>query len=433
MNSIEVYNLGKQYRLGLTGTGTLSHDLNRWWYKVRGKEDPYLQIGAKNQRDVKSEDEYVWALRNINFEVKQGEILGIIGGNGAGKSTLLKVLSQVTGPTVGEFRAKGRISSLLEVGTGFHMELSGKDNIYLNGTILGMSKKEIDQKFDEIVQFSGVERYIDTPVKRYSSGMKVRLAFAVAAHLEPEILIVDEVLAVGDISFQEKAIGKMQQVSEDGDRTVLFVSHDMEAISRLCTRVMVLENGEVSFIGNTQDGILAYSSQMLEKATVTAIKDRKDRKGSGQIKFKDIWIENDKGDEMVMAHVGEPLTVCMLVETEIPEKRTASVGIGIRKKNGAEVCLLSSWTKGSLLKIDHKKTVRFKIPKVTLPEGDYIFDLFMENGTMGNVVQDHLHEAYHLKVFGKDFYKSGQVAEKYGYKVYMDFDQEVTDPVNVKN
>src|ERR1035437_338096 len=210
---IKVENLGKQYRLGQVGTGTISHDLNRWWSKVRGKEDPYLKIGETNDRATKGESDLVWALKDINFEVKQGEVLGIIGKNGAGKSTLLKILSRVTGPTVGDIKVKGRIASLLEVGTGFHPDLSGRENIFLNGAILGMTKQEIKSKFDEIVDFSGVERYIDTPVKRYSSGMYVRLAFAVAAHLEPEILIVDEVLAVGDAEFQKKCLGKMKDVA----------------------------------------------------------------------------------------------------------------------------------------------------------------------------------------------------------------------------
>ena len=228
---IKVENLSKQYKLGDIGTGSLGHDINRWWYKVRGKEDPYLQIGDANDRTQKGSSDYVWALKDINFEVKQGEVLGIIGRNGAGKSTLLKILSKTTAPTTGSVKIKGRIASLLEVGTGFHPELSGRDNIYLNGAILGMTKREITRKFDEIVDFAGVERYIDTPVKRYSSGMYVSLAFGVAAHLEPEILIVDEVLAVGDAEFQKKCLGKMKDVSVNDGRTVLFVSHNMAAIS----------------------------------------------------------------------------------------------------------------------------------------------------------------------------------------------------------
>lgn len=254
---IKVENVGKQYRLGQVGTGTISHDLNRWWHKVRGKQDPYLKIGEANDRSTKGDSDLVWALKNINFEVKQGEVLGIIGKNGAGKSTLLKILSRVTSPTVGDIKVKGRIASLLEVGTGFHPELTGRENIFLNGAILGMNKQEIRSKFDEIVDFSGVERYIDTPVKRYSSGMYVRLAFAVAAHLEPEILIVDEVLAVGDAEFQKKCLGKMKDVSGQG-RTVLFVSHNMPAVKTLCTRAILLDKGGIIQDGTVNNVIEKY-------------------------------------------------------------------------------------------------------------------------------------------------------------------------------
>lgn len=255
---IKVENLSKQYRLGQVGTGTLSHDINRWWHRVRGKEDPYLKIGEANDRTSKGSSDYVWALRDINFEVQHGEVLGIIGRNGAGKSTLLKILSRTTAPTSGSVKIKGRVASLLEVGTGFHPELSGRENIFLNGAILGMTKKEIKHKFDEIVAFAGVERYIDTPVKRYSSGMYVRLAFAVAAHLEPEILIVDEVLAVGDAEFQKKCIGKMKDVSEREGRTVLFVSHQMGTIAQLCNTCILLNNGRLFAQGKPEMVIEKY-------------------------------------------------------------------------------------------------------------------------------------------------------------------------------
>lgn len=244
--AIEFDHVGKQYRLGLVSTKTLSHDLNRWWQtSVLKKEDPYLTIGEVNDRSIFGTSEYVWALRDINFKIEQGEVVGIIGKNGAGKSTLLKLLSKVTGPTVGEIRARGRIGSLLEVGTGFHPEMTGRENIFMNGAIMGMTKNDVANKLDEIIAFSGCERYIDTPVKRYSSGMKVRLGFAVAAHLEPEILVVDEVLAVGDAEFQKKAIGKMQDVSRGEGRTVLFVSHNMTSIRSLCHSGILLENGMV--------------------------------------------------------------------------------------------------------------------------------------------------------------------------------------------
>jgi lipopolysaccharide transport system ATP-binding protein len=255
---IKVENLAKQYRLGDIGTGSISHDLNRWWHKIRGREDPYLKIGDANDRTKRGNSDYVWSLRDINFEIKRGDSVGIVGKNGAGKSTLLKILSQVTAPTTGSVKIKGRIASLLEVGTGFHPELSGRENVFLNGAILGMRKSEIKQKFDEIIDFAGVEKYIDTPVKRYSSGMYVRLAFAVAAYLDPEILIVDEVLAVGDAEFQKKALGKMNDVSKEEGRTVLFVSHNMGAITQLCKKCILLNNGELVIFENTNQVLDKY-------------------------------------------------------------------------------------------------------------------------------------------------------------------------------
>jgi lipopolysaccharide transport system ATP-binding protein len=259
---IESENISKMYRLGEIGSGTLGHDLHRWWTKVRGKEDPFLKIGESNDRSVKGRSNIVWSLRDINFQVEQGDAVAIIGRNGAGKSTLLKLLSQITAPTTGRIRAHGRIASLLEVGTGFHPELTGRENIFLNGAILGMRKNEIKRKFDEIVDFSGVERYIDTPVKRYSSGMYVRLAFAVAAHLESEILIVDEVLAVGDAEFQRKCLGKMGEVRKGEGRTVLFVSHNMSAVSALCNSGIYLKNGEMVDKGSISSVISSYLGDM---------------------------------------------------------------------------------------------------------------------------------------------------------------------------
>ena len=272
---IEFNNVGKQYILGTIGTGTLSQDLNRWWANIRGKEDPYLKIGETNDRTQKGDSRFVWALRDITFKVEQGDVVGIVGKNGAGKSTLLKILSRVTSPTTGDIKIKGRIASLLEVGTGFHPEMTGRENIFMNGSIMGMTKTEIKNKFDEIVDFAGVAKYVDTPVKRYSSGMMVRLGFAIAAHLEPEILVVDEVLAVGDAEFQKKAIGKMQDVSRGEGRTVLFVSHNMAAVRSLCTRGIMLKNGMVDFIGNipeTLDRYLHYSEESKFNSIIKNIK-----------------------------------------------------------------------------------------------------------------------------------------------------------------
>lgn len=258
--AIKVEDLSKAYQLGQIGTGTLSNDLKRWYARTRGKEDPFLKIGEINDHSVKGTGNVVWSLKDINFEIEQGDAVGIIGKNGAGKSTLLKILSRITSPTTGKITGNGRIASLLEVGTGFHPELTGRENIYLNGAILGMRKKEIKNKFDAIVNFAGVERYIDTPVKRYSSGMYVRLAFAVAAHLDSEILIVDEVLAVGDAEFQEKCLGKMNEVSRNEGRTVLFVSHNLGSVSLLCKKSILLKKGFIDHIGTTDAIINRYLS-----------------------------------------------------------------------------------------------------------------------------------------------------------------------------
>lgn len=298
--AIEFNNVSKQYRLGLVSTKTLSHDLHRWWtVSVRGKEDPYLKIGSINDRSQKADSEYVWALKDIDFKVEQGDVVGIIGKNGAGKSTLLKLLSKVTGPTTGTIKARGRIGSLLEVGTGFHGEMTGRENIYLNGAILGMTKAEINRKIDEIVDFSGCERYIDTPVKRYSSGMTVRLGFAVAAFLEPEILVVDEVLAVGDAEFQKKAIGKMQEVSTGEGRTVLFVSHNMASIRQLCKNGILLKNGFVDYMGTANDTVARYlsdfESEMCYQADIT-MEHRRFANTSREIELISASMHNDGDD-----------------------------------------------------------------------------------------------------------------------------------------
>lgn len=307
--AIEFNNVSKQYKLGYVTARTLGDDLNRWWaVNVLHKEDPLLKVGSVNDRSQKADSDYVWALRNIDFKVEQGDVIGIIGKNGAGKSTLLKLLSRVTTPTIGTIRAKGRIASLLEVGTGFHPELTGRENIYMNGAILGMNKKEITRKIDEIVDFSGCERYIDTPTKRYSSGMTVRLGFAIAAHLEPEILVVDEVLAVGDAEFQKKAIGKMKDVSSGEGRTVLFVSHNMASVRNLCKSGIVLENGSVSFMGTADEAVAKYLS-INQMSTGVSIAERKDRFGNGKIKVTNIVLRNRDGLEVEDTFVGDYLRI----------------------------------------------------------------------------------------------------------------------------
>lgn len=307
--AISVDNVSKMYRLGEVGTGTISHDLNRWFHRIRGKEDPYLKLGEENKRDAKGGD-YVWALKDVSFDVTEGQVLGIIGKNGAGKSTLLKLLSRVTAPTTGIIKARGRIASLLEVGTGFHPELTGRENIFLNGAILGMTKSEIRSKFDEIVDFSGVARYVDTPVKRYSSGMYVRLAFAVAAFLEPEILIVDEVLAVGDAEFQKKCLGRMKDVSQNDGRTVLFVSHNMGAIKNLCHKTLVMKHGRVEALEDTPTAIERYLSSDSDVDRYVRWS-RDERPGDNTVRLNSIRILNASGD------TEKALTSCDEIHIEI--------------------------------------------------------------------------------------------------------------------
>ncbi len=292
--AIKVENLSKAYQLGQIGTGTISRDVERWFAKARGKEDPFLKIGETNDRSVAGSSDIVWSLKDINFEIQQGDAVGIIGRNGAGKSTLLKILSRVTSPTTGSIKAKGRIASLLEVGTGFHPELTGRENIFLNGAILGMRKKEITQKLDEIIDFSGVERYIDTPVKRYSSGMYVRLAFAVAAHLDSEILIVDEVLAVGDAEFQKKCLGKMKEVSKGEGRTILFVSHNMQAVKVLCPASILLNEGKILITGNSEQVIREYLFNQ-EVICVEKVWEDHDRPGNEIVKLSKAFMHYENG------------------------------------------------------------------------------------------------------------------------------------------
>ena len=313
--AIEFNHVGKQYRLGLVSTGTISHDLNRWWQTaILRKEDPYLKIGSVNDRTQKADSDYVWALRDIDFKVEQGDVVGIIGKNGAGKSTLLKLLSKVTAPTVGTIRARGRIASLLEVGTGFHGEMTGRENIFLNGAILGMTKQEINAKLDEIVDFSGCERYLDTPVKRYSSGMTVRLGFAVAAFLDPEILVVDEVLAVGDAEFQKKAIGKMQDVSKGEGRTVLFVSHNMASVQALCKSGILLENGSVVLTGKIEPVIAHYLRSSEANLEGTPLAEREDRKGNGLCRFTSVYFENN-GSATTSVLMSAPATLNICIDS----------------------------------------------------------------------------------------------------------------------
>lgn len=340
--AIKFENVSKQYRLGLVGTGTISHDINRWWHTVRGKEDPYLKIGEVNDRSAKASSKYVWALRDISFDVKQGDVVGIIGKNGAGKSTLLKILSRVTTPTIGSIKAKGRIGSLLEVGTGFHPELTGRENIYMNGTIMGMSRAEISRKLDEIVDFAGVEKYIDTPAKRYSSGMTVRLGFAIAAHLEPEILVVDEVLAVGDVEFQKKAIGKMQDVSRGDGRTVLFVSHNMGSVRSLCNNGVLLKNGTVDFIGNINDTIDHYLALEPTDREQVNLELSTDRSGSGEVIFADFYMESANGVKIETVTTGDDVYFVFVLKANKTGVNNIDLGFSIHDIYGDPVTNLYS-------------------------------------------------------------------------------------------
>jgi lipopolysaccharide transport system ATP-binding protein len=414
---LKAENISKQYRLGTVGTGTLRHDLNRFWHRIRGKEDPYLKIGAVNDRSATLTDDYVWALRDINFEVNRGEVLGIVGKNGAGKSTLLKILSRVTIPTTGVIKTRGRIASLLEVGTGFHSELTGRENIYLNGAILGMTRAEIASKIDEIIAFSGCQMYIDTPVKRYSSGMTVRLAFAVAAHLEPDILVVDEVLAVGDAEFQKKAIGKMQDISRSDGRTVLFVSHNMAAVRSLCTRCIILENGNVIYDGETNEAVDYYLNRQDKGGSSENVKlsEREDRKGSGLFKFMDIKLLNENGSEVEYCISGEYLKIVFHYESfQKFDPNRFIFAFAIYDLNGIKITGLSSIESGLRLKsITEKGTITWEIPQLLLRQGQYYIYLHSSYKTSDPIgYLDVMDRAKLIDVLPGDFWNTSTINRK---------------------
>ncbi len=394
---LKVDNLSKQYRLGEVGTGTISHDLNRWWHKIRGKDDPFLKIGETNDRSSKGTSDYVWALKDINFEVKKGEVLGIIGKNGAGKSTLLKILSKVTAPTTGSIRSKGRIASLLEVGTGFHPELTGRENIYLNGAILGMTKKEISLKIDEIVEFSGCQRYVDTPVKRYSSGMTVRLAFAVAAFLEPEILIIDEVLAVGDAEFQKKALGKMQDISKGEGRTVLFVSHNMAAVKSLCTRGIVLEHGRMKFDGTIDDALQHYSATEVDVNTNVEFDENTKRSGSKKIQFTSLSIQNQHQIKTREYSMGDDLKITFGIRLNIDEVKSE---IAVQIKTADQLPIYQILARDSEFQLNHtdrNERYSLTITDLRLFPGVYTISLTSGN-TTGHEVHDYIENALSFQI-----------------------------------
>ena len=417
MLALKAENISKQYRLGQVGTGTLSHDLNRFWHQVRGKEDPYLKIGEANDRASKGDSEYVWSLRDISFEIEQGDAVGIIGRNGAGKSTLLKLLSKVTKPTTGKIYTNGRIASLLEVGTGFHPEMTGRENIYLNGAILGMTRKEITRKFDEIVDFSGVERYIDTPVKRYSSGMYVRLAFAVAAHLESEILIVDEVLAVGDAEFQKKCLGKMGDVSKGEGRTVLFVSHNLTAVKELCKSGILLNQGKLIYSGGVEESVVEYQRSSLAKSSYVHEGKLEDARGNENIRITEFSVKPS---------IGKIIDIDSGVDVKLKffnYKPNINLDVTFELRTFEEVVVFHT---GALISTNKDSQTRdysvdFQIPAQLLNTGNYYFKLiFGENQHYTLFANENIiaFEVENIKVGVNTGVFPGLVRPAFDYKIY---------------
>ena len=410
--AIEFNHVSKQYRLGLVSTRTLSHDLQRWWtMNIRGKEDPYLKIGETNDRSTKGSSDYVWALKDIDFKVEQGDVVGIIGKNGAGKSTLLKLLSKVTGPTTGSIKARGRIGALLEVGTGFHPEMTGRENIFLNGAILGMNKHEIASKLDEIVDFSGCERYLDTPVKRYSSGMMVRLGFAVAAHLDPEILVVDEVLAVGDAEFQKKAIGKMQDVSKGEGRTVLFVSHNMGSVRNLCKSGILLENGIIRYSGDVISTINEY-----QKTTVNAYYTNIVYDSHEKVSLLSIDILNVKEEKVDVILSGQPVKFRLqLLNKKENIQDLKEFTVGIESLFGEVFLILNNININKRVDLEFGiNTIDIMIDKFPLASGQYRMGIYLAN--QDNVLLS-IETAKILEIDSSYFYESARFHHKSKYLI----------------
>jgi lipopolysaccharide transport system ATP-binding protein len=416
---ISVENLSKAYQLGQIGTGRLTDDLKVWWAKKRGQPNPLLPIGQPDYGN--REGETIWALKDVSFTVEQGEILGIIGRNGAGKSTLLKILSRITAPTEGVAKVKGRIASLLEVGTGFHPELTGRENVYLNGAILGMSRREIDRKFETIVDFAEIERFIDTPVKRYSSGMYVRLAFAVAAHLEPEILLVDEVLAVGDAAFQKKCLGKMGDVAQEG-RTVLFVSHNMAAIQTLCETSILLDAGRITCRGTTETAVQYYLHAGPKSLPKNRLRDREDRRGTGTVRITDVRFMDEKAKhETDLLLVGMPV----LIEAEYDkntdqEIQDFDISISFSNSLGELIFACRSSAQGRLFHLSKSKGVlRCRLAKWPLPFGVYSYNVL---AVAGRVTLDSIQGAGEITSENGDFYGTGKLPGGKRPKVFVDYE-----------
>lgn len=406
--------LSKNYRMGVINHGTLYRDLQSWWARWRGRVDPNAPLDAGwSLPRHRVEGDVFHALRDVSFVVPKGEIVAVIGGNGAGKSTLLKVLSRITAPTSGWVGINGRVASLLEVGTGFHPELTGRENVYLNGTLLGMSRAEIGRKFDEIVDFAEIADFIDTPVKRYSSGMYVRLAFSVAAHLETEILLVDEVLAVGDIAFQRKCMGKMESIGSSG-RTILFVSHNMAAVENLCTSAMVLCDGYIDFIGETTEGIQHYHRLCGESAGESL--DTAKRSGDGRLRIQEVWFTDANGLRLPVLQSGKNVRLHVRVEPVADKCRQVALAVGVTTLRGDGVLHLSTETAGLMVQsVDRPSVFSCTLPKLALRGGYYSMNLFL---SANGVVADWLQDAYRFQIEDADFYGTGKLPPE-GYSTFL--------------
>ena len=414
---IQIDNLSKLYRLGTIGSGTFQNDLIRWWAKIRKLDDPLQKVGERNIQNKTGNSDLIWALKDINLDVSKGDILGIIGKNGAGKSTLLKILSRITSPTTGSVKIKGRVASLLEIGTGFHPDLTGRENIYLNGAILGMLRNEIDQRLDEIIDFSGIERYIDTPVKRYSSGMYVRLAFAVAAHLNSDILIVDEVLAVGDYAFQKKCLGKLDDISTDG-KTVIFVSHNMSTIQSLCSRACLIDQGQMLKVGSVKDIISIYYENTFQHESNSKLK-TKNRSGNSTLQFVEYILLDNNSKSIYEVNCGAYLQIELLFEVFIDVIKNLRIGIAIKDQmHGNYVTELNSYyvSNDSYKVVNGKHKFIFDINKMPLSPGKYVIDLI---ATSGLEVLDYLKDAGQMIVTEGLFYNSGKMPLPSSYPIFF--------------
>lgn len=421
--AIQVEGLGKRYRLGQRQA---AYRMLRDVLAASGRR--LLAAFSRDGRRPPGDSHDFWALRHVSFEVSHGEVVGIIGRNGAGKSTLLKLLSRISEPTEGRARVYGRIGALLEVGTGFHPELTGRENIYLNGALLGMTRAEIRRKFDEIVAFAEVEEFLDTPVKRYSSGMQLRLGFAVAAHLEPEILIVDEVLAVGDATFQKKCLGKMQDVAGSG-RTVLFVSHNMPAVLNLCGRVLVLEQGRLVFDGPPRQGVEQYLARHAVSLR-EPLAERMDRQGSGRCRFFDVRFLDGADREIAHPRSGEPLQIAIRFQwADLRPLRHVQVGIDLRGPFDEWLAnLATTWVDGDLPYLEPTEELRCRIPRLPLPPGRYSLDLYLG---AANEMLDYIRGAATMQVESGDFFGSGKLPPHGLFLIEHEWAAQPADPAPV--